>query len=54
MKKGIALIKKGWPDEDLRKLAGENILRVMRQNEVNAKKFQKSRRPSTKVIEDYN
>ena len=49
-----ALIKKGWPDEDLRKLAGKNILRVMKQNEANAKRIQKSRRPSTKVIEDYN
>ena len=35
-------------------LAGKNILRVMKQNEANAKRIQKSRRPSTKVIEDYN
>ena len=49
-----ALIKKGWPDEDLKKLAGENILRVMRENEANAKRIQKLRQPSTKVIEDYN
>jgi len=50
----VALIQKGWPDEDLKKLAGENILRVIRTNETNAKRIQKSRRPSTKVIEDYN
>ena len=49
-----ALIKKGWNDEDLTKLAGENILRVMRKNEANAKRIQKSHQPSTKVIEDYN
>ena len=49
-----ALIKKGWPDEDLKKLAGENILRVMRENEANAIRIQKLRQPSTKVIEDYN
>ena len=49
-----ALIKKGWPDEDLKKLAGENILRVMRENEANARRIQKLRQPSTKVIEDYN
>ena len=49
-----ALIKKGWPDEDLKKLAGENILRVMRENESNAIRIQQLRQPSTKVIEDYN
>lgn len=35
-----ALIERGWSDEDLRKLAGENLLRALRRAEVVAHEFQ--------------
>ena len=44
------LVRRGWPDADLRKLAGENILRVMAQAEKVAVRLQASRPPSTKTI----
>jgi membrane dipeptidase len=44
------LAHRGWSDEDLRKLAGENILRVMEQAEQVAAGLQKTRPPSTKTI----
>ncbi len=45
------LIRRGWNDADLRKLAGENVLRVIRQNEVTARRLQSVRPPSTATIE---
>ena len=45
------LIRRGWSDEDLRKLAGGNLLRVMRQSEAIARRLQKTRPPSTATIE---
>jgi membrane dipeptidase len=44
------LAHRGWSDEDLRKLAGENILRVLEQAEQVAARLQKTRPPSTKTI----
>jgi membrane dipeptidase len=44
------LAHRGWSDEDLRKLAGENILRVLEQAEQVAARLQKTRHPSTKTI----
>ena len=44
------LAHRGWSDDDLRKLAGENILRVLEQAEQVAARLQKSRGPSTKTI----
>jgi membrane dipeptidase len=44
------LAHRGWSDDDLRKLAGENILRVMEQAEQVAARLQKTRPPSTKTI----
>jgi len=44
------LAHRGWSDEDMRKLAGENILRVMEQAEQVAARLQKTRPPSTKTI----
>lgn len=44
------LVHRGWSDEDLRKLAGENILRVLEQAEQVAARLQKTRGPSTKTI----
>lgn len=46
------LAHRGWSDEDLRKLAGENILRALDQAEQVAARLQKTRTPSTKTIAD--
>jgi membrane dipeptidase len=46
------LIRRGWSDADLRKLAGENILRAFRAAEVTAARLRKTRAPSTKTIEE--
>jgi len=44
------LSRRGWTERDLRKLAGENVLRVLTQAERVAASLQKSRPPSTKTI----
>ena len=44
------LVHRGWSDNDLRKLAGENLLRVLEQAEQVAARLQKSRPPSTRTI----
>lgn len=46
------LSRRGWSDEDLMKLAGENLLRVMREAERTARRLQRERPPSTKTIEE--
>ena len=45
------LSRRGWSDRDLRKVAGENVLRAMAQAERVAARLQKTRNPSTKTIE---
>ncbi|HUG54718.1 MAG TPA: dipeptidase [Vicinamibacteria bacterium] len=45
------LVRRGWSDEDLARLARGNILRAMRQAEVVAKRLQAARGPSTATIE---
>lgn len=45
------LIRRGWSDADLRKLAGENLLRVLRQAEATARRLQAERPASTATIE---
>jgi membrane dipeptidase len=45
------LAHRGWSDADLSKVAGENILRVMREAEMVAKKLQASEMPSSATIE---
>jgi membrane dipeptidase len=45
------LVRRGWSDEDLGKLASGNILRAMRQAEAVAKRLQAARPPSTATIE---
>jgi membrane dipeptidase len=45
-----ALICHGWSDEDLRKLAGENLLRVMREVEAVAHQLQGETSPSHATI----
>ncbi|HEX2250166.1 MAG TPA: dipeptidase [Gemmatimonadales bacterium] len=46
------LIRRGWSDSDLRKLAGENILRAFRTAEATAARLRKTQRPSVKTIEE--
>ncbi len=46
------LAHRGWSDEDMRKLAGENVLRVLEQAEKVAARLQKTRQPSTKTISE--
>jgi membrane dipeptidase len=44
------LIQRGWSDDDLRKLAGRNLLRVLRATERTADRLRKERQPSTMTI----
>jgi membrane dipeptidase len=44
------LIHRGWSDDDLRKLAGENVLRVLTKAEEVGARLQKTHAPSTKTI----
>ena len=45
------LSRRGWTEEDLAKLAGENVLRAWREAETAARRLQREREPSTKTIE---
>ena len=45
------LLKRGYSDEDIKKIIGLNVLRVMRQVEKVAAGLQKTRQPSTATIE---
>ena len=45
------LIHRGWSDADLRKLAGENTLRVLEKAEEVSARLQRTRQPSTKTIQ---
>jgi membrane dipeptidase len=44
------LIRRGWSDDDLRKLAGRNMLRALREAERTAERLRKERQPSTMTI----
>ena len=44
------LAHRGWSDEDMKKLAGENVLRALSKAEEVAARLQKTRQPSTKTI----
>ncbi|MCC7053253.1 MAG: dipeptidase [Gemmatimonadaceae bacterium] len=46
------LIRRGWSDADLRKLAGENVLRALTQAEVAAKRLQRERPASVRTIRE--
>jgi membrane dipeptidase len=46
------LIRRGWTDGDLRKLAGGNLLRVLRQAEATAARLQRTGQPSNRTIEE--
>jgi membrane dipeptidase len=45
------LLKRGYSEADVRKILGQNVLRVMRQAEKVAAGLQKTRQPSTATIE---
>ncbi|HEU4569812.1 MAG TPA: dipeptidase [Gemmatimonadales bacterium] len=45
-----ALIQRGWSDADLKKLAGLNVIRALRQAEQVAARLQRERAPSTATI----
>jgi membrane dipeptidase len=45
------LIRRGWSDADLKRLAGENVLRALRQAEATARRLQAERPASTATIE---
>ncbi len=44
------LSRRGWSEEDLRKVAGGNVLRVMREAEAVARRLRRERPPSTRTI----
>ncbi len=44
------LIRRGWSDADLKKLAGENLIRAFRQAEATAARLQKEKPASTATI----
>ncbi|MBI2407820.1 MAG: membrane dipeptidase [Gemmatimonadetes bacterium] len=46
------LARRGWTDDELRKVASGNILRVLAENEKVAARLQKTRKPSTKTIDE--
>ena len=45
------LLRRGWPEADVRKVLGENTLRVMRRVEETAARLQKVRTPSVVTID---
>ena len=44
------LIRRGWSDDDLKKLAGQNVLRALRAAERTAERLRKDRQPSTMTL----
>jgi membrane dipeptidase len=46
------LARRGWTDAELRKLAGENILRVLARAEAVSARLKQTRPPSTKTIQE--
>ena len=45
------LVRRGWKDDDLKKLAGTNLVRAFAQAETVATRLQKERPPSTATLE---
>ena len=48
------LLRRGWPDADIRKALGLNVLRVMRNAEGVAARLQKEGAPSVATIEQFD
>lgn len=48
----LELVRRGWTEPDLRKLAGENLLRAMERAEQAAARLARERPPSTRTIEE--
>ena len=48
----VELSRRGWSEEDLKKLAGENVLRVMTTAERVSARLRRERPPSTRTIEE--
>lgn len=48
------LYRRGYTDDDIRKIAGQNLLRVMRKVESVADRLQRERGPSDARIDDYD
>jgi membrane dipeptidase len=46
------LSRRGWSEADLRKLAGENLLRVLKRAEVVSARLKQERQPSTRTIQE--
>jgi membrane dipeptidase len=46
----LELARRGWGEQELRKLAGENVLRAWREAEAAARRLQRERPPSTATI----
>ncbi len=46
------LARRGWTDDELRKVTNGNILRVLADNEKVAARLQKARKPSTRTIDE--
>ena len=46
------LVRRGWTEQELAKLAGENVLRVMKEAESMARQLQSERHPSVRTIEE--
>jgi membrane dipeptidase len=46
------LLRRGWTDAEVKKLAGLNLLRVLRETEKVAARLQREREPSAALIED--
>jgi membrane dipeptidase len=46
------LSRRGWSEQDLAKLAGENVLRVMREAEAVSRRLRRERGPSMATIEE--
>lgn len=48
----VELLRRGYSDDDIRKILGRNLLRVLREVETTATRLQQQRGPSDALIED--
>jgi membrane dipeptidase len=50
----VELINRGWTDDEIKKLVGLNVLRVMREAEAVSKRLRSERGPSEAIISDFD